>query len=397
MADFSSFGLNNNGFKFPVFSDFMSLMQEQGKIEYGEDFTIDPETSLGQFMEVFCYMYEGVSNLYQNIYDSIFLFSMQGQMLDRFAMNFNITRLQGRKAYGNMEFTGTKNYIVSKGFEVKGQNGLFYTLVSNVLLDSSGVGIGQIVANETGADYNTSVNTITEKATGDENVTSITNITAVENGSDIESDFDFRERIMKLFQGNESASVNGIKKAMLELTQVRDCLVIENNTNNDDPETGLKPGEIEVIIKGLIDEEVAYKLFNTRSAGIRTVGNKEFPLISDSNQMITERLYQAEEKLLYIKVQNIQLYSGMSLDEKVVITEQLMTRISGKLGLGTKANYEKVLAAVYDIDEVEEADVSISIDNTNFFKTDIVILRTEYLTLNSENITIILSSDSDGG
>jgi hypothetical protein len=395
MADFNSFGLNNSGFKFPVFSDFMALMLEQGKIEYGEEFEIDPETSLGQFFEIFAYMSEGMSNIYQNIYDSIFLFSMQGQMLDRFAANFNITRLQGRKAYGIMEFTGTRNYIIPRGFEVKGQNGLFYTLASNVLLDSSGTGTGQIVANENGSEYNTLANTVTEKATGDENVTAVTNITAIENGSDIESDLDFRERIMKLFQGNESASVNGIRKAMLELTQVRDCLVIENNTNNDDPATGLKPGEIEVIIKGLIDEEVAYKLFNTRSAGIRTVGNIEFPLISDSNQIVTERLYQAEEKFLYIQVKDIQLYSGMSLDEEVVIKEQLMTRVAGKLGLGLKANYEKILAAVYDIEEIEEADVSISIDNTNFVKSDIVIPKTEYLTLNSENITVITGTGGE--
>ena len=60
-----------------------------------------------------------------------------------------------------------------------------------------------------------------------------------------------------------------------------------------------------------------------------------------------------------------------------------------------KANYEKILAAVYDIEEIEEADVSISIDNTNFVKSDIVIPKTEYLTLNSENITVITSAGGE--
>ena len=390
MAEFNDFGLNKDGFKFPVFSDFKSIMEEQGKIEFGENFVIDPETSLGQFFEIFCFMYEGMSNIYQNIYDSIFLYSMQGQMLDRFAANFNITRLQGRKAYGTMEFTGTKNYLLARGFEVKGQTGLFYTLASNVLIDSTGKGIGQIVANENGLQYNALPNTIIEKSTGNENITAVTNITAIENGSDIENDADFRDRITRLFQGNESASVNGIRKAMLELTQVSDCKVLENNTNIHDLATDLNPGEIAVIIRGLIDDEVAAKLFNTRSAGIKTRGNLSLSVISDSNQLIEEHFYTAEEKMLYIKVEDIQLYTGTSLDVVAVVKDQIMINISNTLLLGVKANYEKILAAVYNIDEIEEAKVTISINNMTYVLQDIPITPFQYLNLKAENIMVVI-------
>lgn len=392
MAVLDNFGLHADGMRFPVFSDYMQEFQLQGEIEFGSDFELDTETPLGQFFEIFAFLFEGNSNLLQNIYNSFFIYTMQGQMLDRYATNFNITRLSGRSAYGSLNITGTPNYIVSRGFQVRATNGLFYTLSSNVRLDSSGNGTGQIVANELGSSYNTEANTINEKATGDENVFTVTNPYSIINGSDIETDIEFRARIIQLFQGSENASVNGIRKAMLELTQVTDCKVLENNTNVDINISGvtLEPGEITVIIKGLIDEEVAEKLFNSRSAGIRTVGNVAINLRSHSNQVVTERLYSAEEIDLLIKVENTQLYSGTSLDVETAVKEALMNNIAGTFGLGTKANYEKILAAVYSIEEIEEATISIAIPATQYIQSDIEITPFQYLNLTDGNITVVI-------
>ena len=386
----NDFGLTKDGMVFPDFQDYLNEFLIQGKIEFGDNFQIDSETAFGQLIEAFAYLFEGNSNILQNIYNSIFIHSMSGQMLDRYAANFNIERLQGRKAYGTIVIEGTPGHIVARGFEFKSKSGLFYTLSSNTLLNSDGVGTSQVVANEIGSIYNTEKNTITEKAKGDENVTSATNPAAITNGSDIESDIDFRERIIKLFSGGESASVNGIKRSMLELSQVIDCKVLENNTNIKDETTGLEPGQITVIIRGLIDDEVAEKLFNTRSAGIQTVGNRSITVISDSNQLIEEHLYQAIEKDLFIKVENVQLYSGTSLDTKAVIVSELMANIANTLQLGVKANYEKILGVVYNIPEIEEADISISIDNITYVKTDIIISAYEYLNLKAENIEVVI-------
>lgn len=387
---FNDFGLNKDGMVFPNFQDYMDEFLIQGKIEFGDDFEIDSQTAFGQLIEAFAYLFEGNSNLLQNIYNSIFIYSMSGQMLDRYAANFNIERLQGRKAYGTIVLEGTPEHIIARGFEFKSKSGLFYTLSSNTLLNTDGIGTSQVVANEVGSIYNTGKNTIIEKATGNENVTSVTNPVALTNGSDIESDIDFRERIIKLFSGTESASVNGIRRSMLELSQVIDCKVLENNTNIKDNTTGLEPGEIAVVIRGLIDDEVAEKLFNTRSAGIKTVGNRSITIISDSNQLITEHLYEATEKTLFIKVEDIMLYLGTSLDVKTVIISELMANIVNTLQLGVKANYEKILSVVYSIPEIEEADISISIDSVTYVKSDIAISPYEFINLKAENIKVVI-------
>ena len=38
---FKGFGLNKSGFKFPTFSDFLTILTELGKIQFGNDFYID--------------------------------------------------------------------------------------------------------------------------------------------------------------------------------------------------------------------------------------------------------------------------------------------------------------------------------------------------------------------
>ena len=61
---FTGFGINDNGFKFPTFLDFLNIMNELGKMQFGEDFYIDNKTNLGQWFEMFCYTLEGQSKLF---------------------------------------------------------------------------------------------------------------------------------------------------------------------------------------------------------------------------------------------------------------------------------------------------------------------------------------------
>ena len=67
-----------------------------------------------------------------------------------------------------------------------------------------------------------------------------------------------------------------------------------------------------------------------------------------------------------------------------------MANIANTLQLGVKANYEKILGVVYNIPEIEEADISISIDNITYVKTDIIISAYEYLNLKAENIEVVI-------
>ena len=385
---FTGFGVNDNGFKFPTFLDFLSIMNELGKMQFGEDFYIDNKTNLGQWFEMFCYTLEGQSKLFQTIYNNLSIYTMKGVMLDKYGSNFNVGRLRDTYAYATVEVTGVPFAIIMKGYKVKSKPGRFYTTVTNIELDSTGSGLGQVIAEDSGVAGNIGISMITEKVTPNEQVYTITNITSASGGADIESDIDYRARLLQFFLGSENGSVNGIRRAMLSLPQVKDCKVFENNGMFDDPVTGLKPGQIAVIINGLIDEVLAYKLFNTRSAGVCTTGNTEIEVVSDSGDYVTERFYSAEEKPLYIKISDITLANSEAVDIQGQIKQSLLTRLGQYSSLGNKVNFEKVQACVYILEDIDEANVEISIDNATWYQVDLMPTIYEYYLLIESQITI---------
>ena len=385
---FTGFGINDNGFKFPTFLDFLNIMNELGKMQFGEDFYIDNKTNLGQWFEMFCYTLEGQSKLFQTIYNNLSIYTMKGVMLDKYGSNFNVGRLTDTYAYATVEVTGVPFAIIMKGYKVKSKPGRFYSTVTNIELDSTGRGLGQVIAEDSGVAGNVGINMIKEKVTPNEQVYTITNITSASGGADIESDIDYRARLLQFFLGSENGSVNGIRRAMLSLPQVKDCKVFENNDMFDDPATGLKPGQIAVIINGLIDEVLAYKLFNTRSAGVCTTGNTEIEVVSDSGAYVTERFYSAEEKPLYIRVSDITLANPEAVDIQGQIKQSLLTRLGQYSSLGNKVNFEKVQACVYILEDIDEAKVEISIDNATWYQADLIPTIYEYYLLIEQQITI---------
>ena len=385
---FTGFGINDNGFKFPTFLDFLNIMNELGKMQFGEDFYIDNKTNLGQWFEMFCYTLEGQSKLFQTIYNNLSIYTMKGVMLDKYGSNFNVGRLTDTYAYATVEVTGVPFAIIMKGYKVKSKQGRFYSTVTNIELDSTGHGLGQVIAEDSGVAGNVGINMIKEKVTPNEQVYTITNITSASGGADIESDIDYRARLLQFFLGAENGSVNGIRRAMLSLPQVKDCKVFENNGMLDDPVTGLKPGQIAVIINGLIDEVLAYKLFNTRSAGVCTTGNTEIEVVSDSGAYVTERFYSAEEKPLYIRVSDITLTNPEAVDIQGQIKQSLLTRLGQYSSLGNKVNFEKVQACVYILEDIDEAKVEISSDNATWYQVDLIPTIYEYYLLTEQQITI---------
>ena len=386
MADFK---IENNGIVFPLFLDIKKAMEQEGKIQFGDDFEINPETSLGQFLEVFIYMLENQSKQLQLLYSQMWLHNKNGAILSAFGSNFGIERIKGKYAYGNLNIEGVPGHIVTKGFQVRSKKGLLYQTVSNVLINNVGKAVVQIKALDFGEEYNASENEITEKATGDENVSRVYNSEIISGGTFLESDEELRERILNLSLSKGGADINGIKSNLLKLSQVEDCDVLENSTEERNETLKLDPGHVRIIIKGLIDEEVAYTVLNTISPGIVTDGDVEMRVTTDSNQERIIKFKKATKVEYAVRVRNIKNISDYKKTTKEEIVENIIKE-ADKFRLGQYVNYEKIQAAVYKIADQLEADVEIKKINENWTKTDLAIQHDEYSFLSINNIEVEL-------
>ena len=83
---------------------------------------------------------------------------MKGVMLDKYGSNFNVGRLTDTYAYATVEVTGVPFAIIMKGYKVKSKPGRFYTTVTNIELDSTGSGLGQVIAEDSGVAGNIGIN-----------------------------------------------------------------------------------------------------------------------------------------------------------------------------------------------------------------------------------------------
>jgi|GEM_PF-865782 len=386
MADFK---IENNGIVFPLFLDIKKAMEQEGKIQFGDDFEINPETSLGQFLEVFIYMLENQSKQLQLLYSQMWLHNKNGAILSAFGSNFGIERIKGKYAYGNLNIEGVPGHIVTKGFQVRSKKGLLYQTVSNVLINNVGKAVVQIKALDFGEEYNASENEITEKATGDENVSRVYNSEIISGGTFLESDEELRERILNLSLSKGGADINGIKSNLLKLSQVEDCDVLENSTEERNETLKLDPGHVRIIIKGLIDEEVAYTVLNTISPGIVTDGDVEMRVTTDSNQERIIKFKKATKVEYAVRIRNIKNISDYKKTTKEEIVENIIKE-ADKFRLGQYVNYEKIQAAVYKIADQLEADVEIKKINGNWTKTDLTIQHDEYSFLSIKNIEVEL-------
>ena len=164
--------------------------------------------------------------------------------------------------------------------------------------------------------------------------------------------------------------------------------MLDNSTNTYDTITGLNPGEIKIIIKGLVDQEVAEKVLNTKSAGIVTVGNTIFDVLSESNQNIKIKLQVAKKVNVKVKVSNIVSVSENNKVLSNTIKENVLEEVR-KFSLGDYVNYEKIQSAVYRISNQKEAIVEIQKENEGWIKSDIAISDEEYSEILTENIEVL--------
>jgi hypothetical protein len=91
-----------------------------------------------------------------------------------------------------------------------------------------------------------------------------------ERGRNVETDGQLRSRALSILTSAGGTAVDQIRAAILRLTGVTECLVIENATPYTDGD-GRQAHSIEVVVRGGVDQEIADALWAHKPAGIRAV------------------------------------------------------------------------------------------------------------------------------
>ena len=169
-------------------------------------------------------------------------------------------------------------------------------------------------------------------------------------GRDTESDNAFKQRRREELQVAGDATSDAIRSKLLALTDVSAAIVFENDTNVVDG-AGRPPKSIECMVEGGADQEILDTVFETKAAGIQTVGNVTGTSTDSSGQVHAVAFSRPAAVLIYIKITVttnpsfpatgvaaiqealVTFGNALGIGKEVVVTPYLISSIAGIVGI----------------------------------------------------------------
>ena len=179
------------------------------------------------------------------------MFSASGKDLDNLAANFGVTRNPGQAAIGVATFTAStlsSDVLIPAGSVVVSNNGISFTIVTNVVMKSTSANVYKATATRLNSQlilagitdtYAVQVNVealtlgsngnIGQYALVSQNISGITNVTnlaSFSGGTDPESDDAFRTRILGVFAGSNTGTALGYENTVNAVAGVENSTVV---------------------------------------------------------------------------------------------------------------------------------------------------------------------------
>ncbi|NHN29441.1 baseplate J/gp47 family protein [Paenibacillus agricola] len=356
--------LDSQGFKRKRYADLIVEMEAKAREVYGETINTSERSPLGILLRIFAWFLSKPWEKAEDVYYSAYINTAQGIQQDRLGPYVGITRIPEQFATGSVNFTGEAGHMIAAGFSVRTPSGIYFTTLSGVTLDGTGLGMAPIRASAAGARGNVAAGTIVEIVNPNPNVTSVANGTAAAGGREKESDSEFRERFQLSVSGGGASTVDSIRGALLRIADVRAATVIENTTLVTD--SAGRPGKsFQAYVLGGDSQAIAQSILDTKAAGIETYGDVSSIVTDLSGLERTIKFSYAEELAIHLRV-NITRNDQYPADGDEQIRTALIRYIGGEasdgslysgLGMGNDVIYTKLISAIFKVEGVEDVEL----------------------------------------
>lgn len=362
---------------------------------YGQNININQNTSDGQWLGILAQMKADILELITQYYNNLdtdsviglaqqVLYKLNGLYIKAFTYSYVYVDVT---VTSNVSLQGLDDNLESAdatGYTVRDVNGNRWILASSADLTP-----GTTTLNFRAADLGavTSLpNQITVMETILKGVSGINNpaINYI-TGATGETAAQFRTRRKKSMAVPTQGFKESIESQMLALTNVSQCKVYDNRTN--ETVNGIPPHNIWVIVLGGIPQEIGQIIYANIPPGIGMFGSQEVTVTRPAGNLEVVYYDIAKATPLYVQA-TIKNFNATALDENY-IKEQLAQSTFDIQQTVTTAFISNVLAdasgentAVYDI--------TISIDDTDWVEYATPIGLDEYFTISPNNITLTI-------
>lgn len=371
--------LNEKGFRKKTYSEIYSEIEQEAKARFGQKINTSERSVFGILFRIIAWALSVFWNIVEAVYYSAFPSSATGISLDRLVKFKGMTRLLAAAAFGRIKIRGRPGATIEAGFRVTTVNDIVFETIQDITLDYEGSGIVDIRALETGSRGNVEAGAIVEVVEISNDVESVTNLEPTAGGRESETDAELKKRFNDLTPSGGSSS-ESVEATLLEVAGVRDAIV-RDNTLNEVSADGLPPKCIAPFVFGGTDTDVAKAIFSVKAGGIQSYGTTVVEVADTKGSIHLIGFTRPTVIDIFINVQLV-TNSFFPADGNQKVRTSIIKYIGGAdetnyeyQGLGLKENviHARIVAAVLSVQGVEDATVTMSIDNVSFSDENIVV------------------------
>lgn len=261
--------VTTNGYTRTSYADLQTLIRAIYTDNYGSNFVVDPATPQGQQIQAFVDLMDQLEDDKVDLNNKYDLDIAIGGYLDRLGAIIGIPRLEGTPSQVNTTITSsTTGYTIPADTE--------FSLLDNadaVYINESDVVISSLSQSVTLVSKE-NLNYDIQAGDNFETVLSFNEIQDIEvdtyiDGVDVEDDSDYLSRIKLLRSGAfRQSGVQRVSASIFELDNIIDAKVYDINNYSS-----LNKGELQAVVLGGDNTEIANAILDTLDAGIDTVGS----------------------------------------------------------------------------------------------------------------------------
>jgi len=231
---------------------------------------------------------------------------------------------------------------------------------------------------------------LTEIETPVSGLTSFTNENDAELGRDIETDQEAKLRRVQELQIAGAATPDAIRSDLLSVDNVTAVVVFENDTDITDLD-GRPPHSIDVVVQGGDEQDIAETLWDTRSAGIETIGDITKTIVDSQGFNQTVKFSRPVEVDIYITI-NVTTNSQYPTNGDDLIKQAIINNYESTLNVGDNLivfGSEPSLACSFlDVPGITDYEILVGTSSSPTLSDNIIIDPREIASLDTSRITI---------
>lgn len=379
--------IDENGYTPLNYDDALDTVQGFIRRENGEDTNVSPRSFWGTLARVMAKIAVNVDQNGENVHDSGYIQQSTGVNLDRVGGNYGLMRKQAEAASVTLSFTGTAGYVIPTGTVFMDDKGNEFYTVDDCQLDANGLGNTIAVSSELGAQYNVDAGAIVNQQSPVEEIDTVTNHDAAEGGQDMETDLDFRTRLLLASNSNESGTINGIYTALMNTQGVTAVKSVYNSSASKPDVYGNLPKTVHYYVQGGVAQDVVNTIFRVGGGGIALYGSKSGTAIDDSGEAHTIYFDRPQETPIFAKV-SVKVNDSFDKNEG---TDDIKAAIEGyieSLQMGSKVVTNQFFSNIYSIDGINYADIAIGTDKSKLSTNNIALTAFEIPVITDDNVEV---------